>query len=89
MNKIEQYKLDIETFGCFSLIQQLLDDLKLPNSFCDERNKTGDANILFRMIDLLCDRLSIRSHHVFTSHYLPIQKSENTLLRISSGEFLP
>ena len=52
--KIEQSKLDIDTFGGLSLIQGLLSGLKLPNSFYNERGKTGDANVLLSMLGLLC-----------------------------------
>lgn len=52
--KIEQSNLDINTFGGLSLIQPLLNGIKLPNSFYNERGKTGDANVLLSMLGLLC-----------------------------------
>jgi len=52
--KIEQSNLDIDTFGGLSLIQPLLNGLKLPVQFYEERGKTGDANVLFSMLGLLC-----------------------------------
>ena len=52
--KIEQSNLDIDTFGGLSLIQPLLCGHTLPIHFYDERGKTGDANILFSMLGLLC-----------------------------------
>ena len=52
--KIEQSKLDIDTFGGLSLIQPLLEGLKLPDSFYNECGKTGHANVLLSMLGLLC-----------------------------------
>lgn len=52
--KIEQSNLDIETFGGLSLIQPLLSKFKLPIPFYRECGKTGDANVLFSMLGLLC-----------------------------------
>ncbi len=56
MNKVKiiQCNLDIDNFGGLSLIEPLLCKFKLPNNFYDERNKTGDANVLFSMLGLLC-----------------------------------
>jgi len=52
--KIEQSNLDIDTFGGLALIQPLLNGIKLPDSFYNERGKTGDANVLLSMIGVLC-----------------------------------
>jgi len=52
--KIEQSNLDIDSFGGLSLIQPLLSKFKLPTPFYNDHGKTGDANILFSMLGLLC-----------------------------------
>ncbi len=52
--KIVHSKLDIDTFGGISLIQPLLNGCKLPSPFYNERGKTGDANVLFSMLGVLC-----------------------------------
>lgn len=51
---IEHSNLDIETFGGISLLQPLLDGHTLPKNYYNEVNKTGDANVLFCMLGLLC-----------------------------------